>query len=55
MKEIHKQLLKKQGLLIGAGVALQLLGSMCFCAASLLAAKEISAQIKKHMTALAEE
>ena len=54
MPEINKELLKKQALLIGTGVTLQLLGGVCFCAASLLAAREIAAQLKKHIHTLTE-
>ena len=55
MPEINREVLKKQGLLIGAGVTLQLLGSVCFCAASLLAAKEIGILLKRHIHTLTQE
>ena len=52
---INKDLLKKQALLTGTGIALQLAGSLFLCAASLLAMKEIVSQIKNHLELLATE
>ena len=46
---VNKELIRRQALLIGAGVALQFAGSLCLCAASVLALKEINTQIKKHL------
>lgn len=49
MIQINKELLRKQALLTGAGAALQFLGGMCFCAAAILAVKEVTDQIRKYL------
>lgn len=49
---MNRNMLKKQALLVSAGVTLQFLGGVCLCAASLLAAKEMGNQIRKHLELL---
>ena len=49
---MNRNMLKKQALLVSAGVTLQFLGGVCLCTASLLAAKEMGNQIRKHLELL---
>ena len=53
--QINRELIRKQAMLTGAGIALQFLGSMCLCAASVLALKEITAQVKKTLAEIVAE
>lgn len=46
---VNKELIRRQALLIGVGIALQFAGSLCLCAVSVLTLKEINTQIKEHL------